>query len=399
MSGKRDKRLQTLRFIWLHLRNWRNFTGADLNLPLRVFVVGPNASGKSNLLDVFLFLKDVASEGKGLQEAVRRRGGIKAIRALGARRKSEIEVTVRVGKPDAKSREDFLWEYTLVFNQDNRRKAVIRKERVVRRDPETGEISTLLDRPDEYDREDPERLYQTHLEQVTMNREFRDLVRFFESVKYLHVVPQIIRNSDRYAGGADDPYGGDFLEKLARTNTKTRRARLKRILEALKIAVPNLERLELFKDKTGVPHLRGKYRHWRARGAWQTEEQFSDGTLRLIGLLWSILEERGPLLLEEPELSLHPAVVRSIPYMFAQVQRRTKRQIIVSTHSFDMLRDEGIGPGEVVLLLPHKDGTQVTVMRNIEEARYLLESGMDVGELALQFTTPEKIEKLAEFGK
>ena len=72
----------------------------------------------------------------------------------------------------------------------------------------------------------------------------------------------------------------------------------------------------------GTPHLRGRYQHWRAQGAWQSEEQFSDGTLRLMGLLWAAMDKGGPLLLEEPELSLHPEIVRVLPQMLARVQRR-----------------------------------------------------------------------------
>jgi hypothetical protein len=75
-------------------------------------------------------------------------------------------------------------------------------------------------------------------------------------------------------------------------------------------------------------------------------------TLRLLGLLWVVLDGVGPLLLEEPELSLHPEVVRFIPQMFARMQRRSGRQVMVSTHSTDLLRDEGIGLDEVLLLLP-----------------------------------------------
>jgi predicted ATPase len=94
-------------------------------------------------------------------------------------------------------------------------------------------------------------------------------------------------------------------------------------------------------DVKGTPHLRGRYEHWRTHGAWQTEEQFSDGTLRLMGLLWAVLDGTGPLLLEEPELSLHPEVVRYIPLMFARVQSRRQRQIIISTHSAEMLQWQG----------------------------------------------------------
>ena len=117
--------------------------------------------------------------------------------------------------------------------------------------------------------------------------------------------------------------------------------------DALRVAVSQLTDVELWRDERGTPHLRGKYEHWRPQGAWQTEEQFSDGTLRLMGLLWVALEGGGPLLLEEPELSLHPEIVRFLPQMFARMQRRTGRQIILSTHSPDLLRDDGIGLDEV----------------------------------------------------
>ena len=38
----------------LIVKNWRNFQQADVLLRERQFIVGPNASGKSNLLDIVL---------------------------------------------------------------------------------------------------------------------------------------------------------------------------------------------------------------------------------------------------------------------------------------------------------------------------------------------------------
>src|SRR6266498_1666362 len=136
------------------------------------------------------------------------------------------------------------------------------------------------------------------LQQVNVNRKFRAVAELFASVRYLHIVPQLIREPDRSAGRRNDPYGGDFLEQVARTVEKTLKGRLRRIQDALRVAVPQLKELELWRDARGAPHLRGKYEHWRPQGAWQTEEQFSDGTLRLLGLLWAILDGTGPLLLE-----------------------------------------------------------------------------------------------------
>ena len=78
----------------LILKNWKNFRKVDVDLVDRVFIVGPNASGKSNLLDVFRFLRDIAKSGGGIQEAVKARGGVSKIRCLAARTNSDIEIEV-----------------------------------------------------------------------------------------------------------------------------------------------------------------------------------------------------------------------------------------------------------------------------------------------------------------
>ncbi len=371
----------------LTLQNWKNFAQVDTEIRDRLFLVGPNASGKSNFLDAFRFLRDLASTGGGFQEAVHRRGGVTALRCLAARRYPDItlRVVVRNGEED--------WHYELSFNQDRQRRAVVRSERV-RRDEEV-----LLERPTDEDKSDPTRLTQTYLEQVNVNQPFRMLASFFASIRYLHIVPQLVRDPDRSVLRANDPFGADFLEQVAKTQEKIRRARLRRIQEALGVAVPQLQQIELFRDHRGTPHLRGKYQHWRSQGAWQTEEQFSDGTLRLMGLLWVTIESGGPLLLEEPELSLHPEVVRFLPQMFARVQRRTGRQIFVSTHSPDLLRDEGIGLDEVLLLRPTSEGTEVSVASRHQDIRELLEGGLTLADAVIPKTSPENAVQLTLFGE
>jgi predicted ATPase len=242
-------------------------------------------------------------------------------------------------------------------------------------------------------------LTQTFLEQVNVNREFRDIATFFGSIRYLHIVPQLVREPDRSVGRANDPFGGDFLEQVAKTPERTQKARLRRIQLALQVAVPQLQAIELWRDARGTPHLRGKYEHWRSQGAWQTEGQFSDGTLRLMGLLWVAMDKEGPLLLEEPELSLHPEVVRVLPQMLARVQRRTGRQIFLSTHSLDVLRDDGIGLDEVLLLVPGREGTRVEAAASHRDIRDLLEGGLSLADVVIARTRPEQAEQLALFGE
>lgn len=377
-----------MRFLAVRLRNWRNFADTErLPLQRRVVLVGPNASGKSNLLDAFGFLRDVASSSGGLQHAVARRGGVSAVRSLAARRYSEVALEVDVGT----GRDAPVWRYELAFTLKQRRAMVIRE--VVACDG-----SELLRRPDERDRVDDDLMSQTHLEQVNTNQAFRPLAQFLESVRYLHLVPQLVREPDRWASGTEDPYGGDLLARIAETPAARRKSRLARIEKALRVAVPQLRNLELWRDQRGIPHLRGLYEHWRPKAGWQAEDQFSDGTLRLLGLLWATLDGTGPLLLEEPELSLHPEVVRHIPQMLARLTRSTKRQVILSTHSWQLLEDSGLAPDEVLMLRPGHEGSTVQRAVDIARVRALLESGCTIAEAVVPATAPRDVEQLALFG-
>lgn len=385
-----NKANRPLRLTAVHLENWRNFTLVDAALQQRVFLVGPNAAGKSNLLDGFRFLHDIVAVGGGFQEAVRKRGGVSKLRSLAARRYPDVVVQVDIGNDENPQ----AWTYELRFVQDNRQRPTITRERVAK----AGQI--IIVRPNSEDNSDPERLTQTYLEQVNANLQFREVSDFLATIRYLHIVPQLVREPDRSIGRSNDPYGGDFLEQIARTTEKTQKARLRRISNALKVAVPQLAELGLWRDEIkGTPHLRGKYEHWRPQGAWQTEEQFSDGTLRLIGLLWAVLDGSGPLLLEEPELSLHPEVVRFLPQMFARLQARSGRQVLISTHSSDLLRDSGIGLDEVLLLRPAAEGTAVSAAGERDEVRLLLDGGLSMAEAVLPLTRPERAEQLMLFGE
>ena len=114
-----------------------------------------------------------------------------------------------------------------------------------------------------------------------------------------------------------------------------------------------------------------------------------------MGLLWTAFEGEGPLLLEEPEISLHPAVVKFIPVMLEQIQRSRKirRQIIISTHSSEMLSHHGIGAEEIILLEPTKQGTVVQLATH--EDRKKIRAGLSVADVLLPKSTPNKIEQLA----
>ena len=383
-----------MRLTHFTLHNWRNFKEADFDLQDRMLVVGANASGKSNLLDALRFLREVASAGGVSSRRSQTAAGCPVIRCLAARNHNGGRVTIRIALGDEGAPQQWSYEVTFTREPRGKHRPVVTRERVLR----SGE--TVLERPTPEDESDPERLTETHLEQVNANREFREIAEFLRSVGYLHLVPQLLRNPERAGNGRNDPYGGDFLLRIALTPEKTRKRRLERISAALRAAVPQLDHLELVQDPAGDWHLEARYEHWRLRPARQNEQDFSDGTLRLIGLLWALVDTpkrsgmRGPLLLEEPELSLHASVVSEFPTILSRVRSGGGPQVLLTTHSLDMLRDEGLGKDEVVLLTPGKEGTEARTLDKFPDVQGMLDAGLSLADILAPQTAPEGAREL-----
>lgn len=343
--------------------------------------MGPNASGKSNLLDVFRFLHDIAKpSGGGLVSAIEQRGGINKIRCLSARQDNDIRIEIAL--EDKIDNRINIWKYILSISIEPRgqHKPFVLNETVKLNDRE------ILTRPNKADDTDRERLYVTALEQINENKKFRELVEFLAPIKYLHIIPQIIKRREFVTMPLiqDDPYGQGFVQEIAKTPKNTRDARIKRIKNILSQTVPQLNDLDIEKDKFGYDHLKIGFKNWRLKPTNQNEDQFSDGTLRLAGLLWSILDAKTVLLLEEPELSLHNAIIKYLPKMFYELSKAKQTQILVTTHSYELLQDSGISLSEIYLLHPTDEGTIVKRANKIDNAKVLLDSGFVPSEIVNQ---------------
>ncbi|MDO5052725.1 MAG: AAA family ATPase [Pseudoclavibacter sp.] len=347
-----------MRITSVEASNWRNFTTLEFDLRTRLFIVGPNAAGKSNLLDLFRFLGDVAAPGGGLAAAIERRGGLGRVRSLFARNHRGGRLVVDVRLQD----EEHAWRYLLAIKGEGRgRNRPLVDEEIVERDGER-----ILQRPDREDERDPERLTQTHLEQITANQPFRAVAEHFARTRCFPVVPQIVRGAGS-AGAAFAPFGGDLAPRIDEAPVGTRRVRLRRVEAALRSAVPGFESL-----------------------AGRTE--LSGGTRRLAGLLWALVsfpENGGVLLLEEPELSLAPSIVRTLPAVLATAQRDRGRQVLLSTHALELLDDEGVHAEEILVLRVAGDGTASELLSGIEEAVPQLEAELPASEIVRGLVSPE----------
>ncbi len=394
--------MNAYRFTKVVLRNWKNFPEADVDLGRRVFIVGRNAIGKSNFIDVFRFLRDLVLSGGGLAMAIHKRDGISNVRSrFNHGTDTKIKVQVRVQNEAHEG-----WEYELVFDEAKRHDS---------RAPGGKSLAICAESLKEIGRENPAHIKrgvgvwkqggsQTLLENENAIDRFRGFIDFLAGTIYLHLVPQMVRENQgplTDAIGADS-FGRGLLEQIKATPGVEKRKRLKTIQAILQKVNPQFSGLEQVEDAAGRPHLQVVFKDWRMYGSKQDERQFSDGTLRLIGLLWSLQMPGGTILLEEPELSLHAGLAGELAPYLAQMSRKFgNRQIMVATHSEALMADEGIRPSEILLVQQAKEGSVVTQGAKIEAVNRQLNAGLLASQAVLPmvygpvtepvFTISEKI--------
>ena len=145
----------------LKLRNWRNFTRAEIDFQETVYIIGPNASGKSNLLDIFRFMRDIVNpKGGGLQQALSSRGGLSKVRSLAARKPARIELEFDLRESLAGESTQPDWKYVLWINYERggKRRPIVLKEEAYAKGQQ------LFARPGAEDLSDRELLTQTYLD-------------------------------------------------------------------------------------------------------------------------------------------------------------------------------------------------------------------------------------------
>ena len=375
------------------LFNWKNFHDCDVTLAERSFVIGANATGKSNFLDALRFLRDIVRQGGGLQAAIANRGGVTKIRCLAARSRTNVRIEVDLNEQSPNIKK---WRYVIDFKHTGG--GILKNEATIVEESVYDYVNKkyIITRDSKTRNEDDETLKYTHLEQASRNAKFREIRDTFLGLEYLNIIPQMVREESSVFMTSDkeDYYGRNFLLRLSNLNERTRNKYLRLINDVLSIAVPQLKDLSFIKDNMGVPHIEVRYKHWRAKGSKQNEKLFSDGTLRLIGFLFAMLDGNGIILLEEPESNLHSEIISQIPEFIARMQRNRKRQVIITTHSYEILSNVGIGTDELIVLKNSSEGTIAQNGMDIQEVKEMMEAGLTAADATLSMTAPDAVEQM-----
>ena len=358
-----------MKLTHIAITNWRNFAHIEFDLSSRLFVVGPNSSGKTNLLAALRFLSDVArlglaaaSENWGGPEryfrsgtdsasftvivdvdtrqitydlSIQRLTGIPGENVLGGDQLRILEPRVLDDRADL-----FSWkDVAESFGCDS---AHGRK----------GEADTSF-LPSEYAGEklliDGEEVPVIRdAKQVRLGASY--FRKMLAGIRYIHPNPKkMLERADRY----DPDHGTGFFQHAGRFSDQQLDAvvdRIRPIMAAVVPEIPNLsyQRMGLgtelvFYSDTPVRGASGVYSH----------EQFSEGTLRLLGLLFDLAtlpRDTSVVLIEEPETFLQASVVRSLPSLLAEVAMNRDVQMVISTHSPELIDSALVLPSQVLML-------------------------------------------------
>lgn len=167
----------------------------------------------------------------------------------------------------------------------------------------------------------------------------------------------MLERADRY----DPDHGTGFFQYAGRFSDQQLEAAFDRIRPVMASAVPEVPNLTYQRMGLGteivvysdIPELgaRGIYSH----------EQFSEGTLRLLGMLFELATlppSASIVLIEEPETFLQSSVIRSLPSFLAEVALNHDVQMVISTHSPELIDSELVLPSQVLVL--HSENGETT---------------------------------------
>lgn len=342
-------------------KNFRSV--ADLSIELKPLTVlaGPNASGKSNVLDIARFLGDALRT--NLDTALSARYGIGGVRRRqrgGRPRNVEIGVQYQTGNSTI--------DYNFAIAGDANGGCRVAQEEIRLRDQtelglqmevavRNGKVASLnspslnqapLDDDDAEFETDNLALaaLSRFLHQKTgrnvgdSDRAFYDGIysmrRILAQMRVYHVFPNTMREPQKASAPYPLAEDGGNLASALKTLDKDHPDIMSRLKESLSVLIPSVADLRVV---SAGGFLVTQLRHAEAnnRASWFDLTQESDGTLRLLGIL-AALYQYPPLPfigIEEPEFAVHPGAMTALTDVMKEAARRS--QIVITTHSPDVL--------------------------------------------------------------
>lgn len=390
-----------------HYKSLANVEIDDLK-PLTL-LTGRNAAGKSNVIDVLKFLRDIAAN--GLDHAMSDRGGIGIVRQYAVSKPYKINIRVRVEQPlENGELHEATYEITIASlvqgNYQVEHEAISWWELDTYFNEEVDDWMT--DEPEQFTlvREGNGNIHFTSHPDISTDSRLppdvaalslrwihtpHELQRFFASFSFSTIYPNTLRNPARPDANRGLKESGENWASVLKAHRKTSKGKqaIDRIMEMMQVVVPSLQEVNV-KSVGGFMVPQFRFRDDSDAKAHDFDPvQLSDGTLRIFGILLSLYQNPPPplLALEEPEQTIHPAVLAVLAEAFREVSEQT--QIFITSHSPQFV--DYFDPEEIRVVTMKDGRTQVSRIHPAQMAT-VKENLMSLQELmAAEGLLPEEL--------
>lgn len=407
----------------IKITNFKSFENLNVELNNFNVLIGANASGKSNFIQLFKFLKDIVYH--GLDNAISMQGGIEYLRniIIGLSKDIFIEIVadqklkfviekdkrligleiyeinykfiIGFSKRGAsyKISEDILTQKCKLHVLKRKKKGGFKEEKSLGQGEITisnvkGKVHVDLALPDGelISEEDifPPYFKELHLEPKTLLLEntffvMPPLRNIFRGISVYDFDPKLPKKAAPITGKVELEEDGSNLTLILKNIIKNK-DRERKFSNLIKDLLPFVNKIDVekFADKSLLFKLRESY----FKKEYLPASLLSDGTINITSLIVALYFEDKPLtIIEEPERNIHPYLISKVIDMMKDASK--EKQIIVTTHNPEIVKYAGL---KNILLISRDDKgfSNISKPYEKEDVKIFLEKKMGIEELYVQ---------------
>ncbi|HOV21955.1 MAG TPA: AAA family ATPase [bacterium] len=400
----------------IKLSNFKSFRDMEINLGKFNVLIGANASGKSNFIQIFRFLKDIKNF--GLDNAISMQGGIEYLRNMNIGSSDNFSLEVisdqvymrpfMAKKPEKKFIRAGVYETIYNFTIKFRKRGLgveteeqivqkfnieVQQERIGKeKKKEIGEITISKINgkinvvpsklPNEISTDDiipPFLTIEQNKQKSLLLERVTSFIMppIFSDISIYDFDPKIIKRATPITGKAELEEDGSNLAIILKNiiENKENKRKFFNLVQDLLPFVDNLN-VEKFVDKSLFFKLKETY----SKKEYLPASLISDGTVNIIALIIALYFEKKPItIIEEPERNIHPYLISKVVEMMKDVTT----QVIVTTHNPEIVKHAGLE--NILLISRDKNGFSViSKPQEKEDVKIFLENELGIEELYVQ---------------
>ncbi|MBI5361066.1 MAG: AAA family ATPase [Planctomycetes bacterium] len=400
----------------ISVSNFKSFGNLDLELDNFNVLIGANSSGKSNFVQIFKFLKDIATA--GINDAISMQGGSEYVRNvnIGASNNLSLKATCSpltfflfpMQKEKAyprlkiiEIRYEFAIKFTkraftitndkltLKLNYQKDRKLVDAGELIFT--IERGMIKSYFTMPNIVANLKAEFSQfpvffkaktipaQTLLLETPLLSSFFLFYNPFNAISIYDLDPKLSKKAIPLGTRPQLAEDGSNLAVVLK-NILSDKAKKRKLANLLKELLPHINDIDV--TKFAYKSIMFRIKELYAKNQYLPAFLLSDGTINITALIVALFFEEDLLtIIEEPEKSIHPLLMSKAVDMLKEVSN--KKQIIVTTHNPGLVKYAGI---ENLLFVSRNKKGFSTVSRpsEKEDIKTFLKNDIGIDELYAQ---------------